>query len=215
MSETQRGFFEKHGVPRDRIHVVLHGVDTKFFQPPVCRAESKRLEVLSVGNYRRNFPLLREVCAALKSDPAIHFTIIGASRLGSLFSGLSNVTFRSGLDDRELLLAYQNASCFLLTVEASTANNALLEAMACGLPVVAETIGGIREYVGNDCAMLASPNSAAMLIESLTALAHGADHRLLLGKNARRRAESLDWERVAQRTSEVYRLLCPNVRKSQ
>ena len=68
--------------------------------------------------------------------------------------------FRSGLNDAEFLEAYQGCSCLLQTVENATANNVILEAMACGKPVVAESVGGIPEYVDASCGILVERGDA-------------------------------------------------------
>ena len=63
----------------------------------------------------------------------------------------------------------------LQTLENSTANNVVLEAMACGLPVVAERVGGISEYVSRENAILTEPNDVDTLVRAIRVLAdsHG------------------------------------------
>ena len=76
MSECQRSFFLEAGVPDEKIHVVLHGVDTEYFIPPLQPAGDSRFTVISVGGFRRNFPLLRKICERLASIKEIRFKII-------------------------------------------------------------------------------------------------------------------------------------------
>ena len=204
MSETQRTFFREAGVPDEKIHVVLHGVDTEYFAPAGAAQSSPVFTVISVGGFRRNFPLLRKVCELLGKARNIRFKIVAPESNRTLFGDLPNVDFFSGLDDAALLAAYQSASCLLHTAENATANNALLEAMACGLPVVAERVGGIPEYVDGECALLVEPGNDATLAGAVRDLAQSPAICAAMRVEARKRAETLAWPLVATRMMEIY-----------
>ncbi len=203
MSRIQLSYFETMGIRPERLHVVLHGVDTDFFRPPDCPTHDP-FTVLFVGSYRRNFKLVREVCEGLNRPPAISVRIITSPQWHNLFADLGNVTCHSGLTDAELREAYQGASCLLMACEHATANNALLEGMACGLPVVAESVGGIPEYVGEDNGLLTPIGQSAPMDAAIRALAVDATLRANLGIRARRRAMMLDWKCVGRRMQEIY-----------
>jgi glycosyltransferase involved in cell wall biosynthesis len=194
------------GVAPERIHVVLHGVDTRYFSPP-RQPVVDPWTVLSVGGYRRDFPALREVCLGLMVRPAIRCRIIGPASAAPLFKGLSNVVYESGISDSELLKAYRSSSCFCTMMENATANNALLEAMACGLPVFAERIGGIPEYVDGGCARLVARGDCESMVRSIVELQQSRELQVAMSQAARRRAEQLDWTHVAERTRSIYELM--------
>jgi glycosyltransferase involved in cell wall biosynthesis len=206
MSQTQAPFFLKAGVKPDRIHVVPHGVDTTYFHPATVRHDGP-FTVLAAGGYRRNFPLLREVCLRLQSEPDIRVEIIAPVAFREMFADLPNTRFRTGLSDAEFLAAYQNCSCLLQTVENATANNVILEAMACAQPIVAERIGGIPEYVDDSCAILTPGGDADALAGALIALRDSPAGRAALADGARRKAETFDWQQVAARMRAIYETL--------
>lgn len=197
MSDSQRDFFLKAGVPDRKLHVVLHGVDTEYFTPP-ARREVEEFTVLSVGGFRRNFPLLRDVCMQSK----VRFEIVAPESFRPMFSEIPNVKFSSGLSDEELLERYRSASCLIHTAENATANNALLEAMACGLPIISERVGGIPEYAESQ--ILAASGDGAALVRAINHLAESPSAREELSCAARRRAEELSWHNVAARMTEIY-----------
>ncbi len=203
MSEVQRPFFESLGVPSDRIHVVHHGVDCSFFSP--SRTHRREVfTVLFVGNFRRNFELLAKICCLLEPYEDIKIRIVVPKSRIAEFERYKNVEANSDLSDFGLRDAYREASCLLMTLEAATANNAILEAMACGLPVVAENIGGVAEYTGIHSAILCQPGSAGELTDAILTLYKDQSMRLRIGDLARARATELDWPIVAKRTIAVY-----------
>lgn len=203
MSESQRPYFLSVGVKPERIHVVLHGVDADYFTPAQHKPDGP-LRVLSVGNTRRNFPLLVKVCKAFNDDPRLRFQVVASPDRRRLFEHMKNVDFLCGLSDDQLLECYRNASVLLQALENTTANNVVLEAMACGVPVVAERVGGIGEYVTSECARLASPNNVDEFVGAIKNLVDSRHAREDMGKAARFRAETLHWRHVANRTREVY-----------
>jgi glycosyltransferase involved in cell wall biosynthesis len=212
MSKTQERFFLEAGVKAERIHVVRHGVDTGYYRAGVGRIGpigpmGPMFTVLAAGGYRRNFPLLREVCMRLKGDAGMCFEIVGPKEWSGMFEGMVNVRYRTGLSDGEFLAAYQGSSCLLQTVENATANNVILEGMACGLPVVAESIGGIPEYVDDTCAILTTPGDAVGLAGALVSLRDAPDKRDAMAAAARNAAETLDWHNVADRMRAIYETL--------
>jgi glycosyltransferase involved in cell wall biosynthesis len=206
MSRTQEPFFLKAGVKPERIHVVPHGVDTDYFQPSASNPDGP-FTVLAAGGYRRNFPLLREVCLRLKNQPDIQIEIVAPVAFRKLFADVPNARFRTGLSDAEFLEAYQTCSCLLQTVENATANNVILEAMACGQPVVAERIGGIPEYVDETCAILTAGGDADALAAAIVEMRDNPTHRAALAAGARRKAETFAWKQVAAQMRAIYETL--------
>jgi glycosyltransferase involved in cell wall biosynthesis len=203
MSEVQRPFFESLGVRSDRIHVIHHGVDCDFFSP--CRRDSGgRFTAIFVGNYRRNFELFSRICCLLEPYEDIEIRMVAPRSRIAGFAARNNVKTSSDLSDADLRDAYRESSCLLLTLETATANNAILEAMACGLPIVAEDLGGVREYTGPSSAILCQPGSAEEIVGAVLRLYKDDEMRRRMGDAARSRAEELSWSNVGLRTVAVY-----------
>jgi glycosyltransferase involved in cell wall biosynthesis len=188
----------------DRVFVVPLGVDTEFFQPAEQRP-SEAVQCLFVGQWLRDFTALAAVVREIgKRDRRIRFKVITHPDRAAAFTGLSNVEAVSGVSDAELLAAYQAADVLLLPFTDCTANCALLEGMACGLPVVTTDVGGVRDYVDPTCALLAPPGDVARITEDILALAGDTARRLQMGRQSRLRALAFRWETVADKLVQVY-----------
>jgi glycosyltransferase involved in cell wall biosynthesis len=206
MSESQRPYFQEQGVQADRIHCILHGVDTEHFAPADSR-RADRFTVLSVGGTRRDFPLMHEIAQKMQGTSAIHFEIVGPGDRRAVFEGLSNVSYHSGISDEALLDHYRQAGCYLHLAEAATANNALLEGLSCGLPVITQRVGGVPEYVTTGCAEICPPSASAPIIDAIQALASSPERQAAMRAAARAHALTLDWRHAARLTQSLYQSL--------
>lgn len=215
VSESQRNYLAKL-LPQERIFKVPHGVDTDFFHPagqlseePIC---------ITVGSHWRDFYTLEQAIYKIwETCPQMHFIAVGTERYkdNKLEKGLNitdpRVQLVSGLSDEQLRNLYQKARIAVFSFWDATANNALLEAMACGLPIVATDIGGIQEYVGNEAGLLCSPYDSEDLNRSPEAMAK-AVLKLLeneslakqMGAASRSRALIFDYKTVADQMKQVY-----------
>jgi glycosyltransferase involved in cell wall biosynthesis len=204
VSETQREFFEQCGVESHKIHFIPHGIDTDFFMPKTNGNPYQPFTVLSVGSYRRNFAYLREVFKQLKISKDIRIKVVSSSNNHNYFSDLENVEFISNVSDADLLGVYQSASCQIISVENATANNALLEGLACGLPVISEKVGGIPEYVNDECSVLTEVGDIKSTVRAIVELSKSSSEYSNMTKASRKRALELSWFNTAQKMEEVY-----------
>jgi glycosyltransferase involved in cell wall biosynthesis len=203
MSETQRGYFLQHGVSPQRLHVVLHGVDVDHFLPASLEP-SQDFTVLSVGGTRRDYAQMLAVMEGCAAEKNIRFMVLAPEDRAPHFSGLANVTHHARVSDEELLRLYQSCAAFLHLPENATANNAMLEALACGSPVVSQRVGGVPEYVNADCALLAAPGDVAATVRHLRELAASQEKQAAMRQAARRHALTCDWRIVARQTRAVW-----------
>ena len=204
VAPAQETFFRQH-LPPERIRVLLHGVDSRFFVPdPARRAAAGRFRCVMAGHWLRDFAALERVAAALVQRPEFLFEIVTNREVTA--GQLPNVVVHRDIDDEALLHTYQQADVLFLPLQDATANNALLEGMACGLPVVSTDLPAVRTYAG-DGALLVPPGSVDGYVQALLALQADPARRRSLGQRSRQRAEELDWSIVACGLAGLYREL--------
>lgn len=208
VSNASRSMFARH-VGEHRIHFLPHGVDTDYFHPKDHEASKVindgTTKCLFVGSHLRDFELLVDVAKILEvSSPRIQFEVITLPINHHHFAGLPNVQVRSGITDEELRLAYQNADVLTLPLLDATANNSLLEAMACGLPIISTDLSGVRDYVAEDCAHLVKIGDVAGFAQSIKSLSDDPERRSEMAHKSRARALDLSFGKVAGMTEELY-----------
>jgi glycosyltransferase involved in cell wall biosynthesis len=196
-----------------RIDVVPLGVSADFSPN---RAVTREPFVLHVGDLhpRRNLPLLVDAVLALRqSEPAcskLRLILAGADFgvLADLRRRASSapdaVGFVGKPDDHGLLDLYRRAAVFAYPSKYEGFGLPLLEAMACGTPVVAAAAGSLPEIVG-DAAPLLSPDDPGswrgVIRRILTEPALAAD----ISARSLVRSRSFTWERTARETLDCYR----------
>jgi glycosyltransferase involved in cell wall biosynthesis len=211
VASNQRTFFE--GIlSSSQIHIIPHGVDTTFFEPTLeTQRKSPSLMCLTVGSNYRDFQTHVQVIRHINSSAwrGINFVIVGDPGHARHFSDLEFVTYLSGISDKQLLECYHRADILFLPLADATACNALLEGMACGLPVVVSDMGGVRDYVNEECAALVPSRDVEAVVMTIIELVRNPAQRAQLGRAARDRAETqLDWRHISERVREVYRQVC-------
>ena len=193
----------KNGVPKEKISVVLHGVDTAYFLPAQGPRKAK-FQVLSVGSWRRDFTCMEEIFRRLSQDDSIESTCLIEPRWRERWSGIRNLRLPDRVSDEQLLKLYQSADVLLMCAEASTANNALVEALACGLPVVGSDVGGIKEYVTGDGGLFFGQGDATGAVTQIMQIRDSPELAKNLSEGARRRGKQLDWRTIAAQTIRIH-----------
>jgi len=193
---TKRDLVELYEIAPDRITVVPHGVDPAFGPGP----DGKHDYVLYVGAIQaRKDPLAAADAAAAVGLPLV---VAGPEREPALARELERrgARLRGYVEKADLAGLYRGAACLILPSRYEGFGLPVLEAMACGTPVVAASEPALRE-VGGDAALYAEPGRLADAVREAIA------SRPRLAAAGLERARAFSWDESVRRTLAVYREL--------
>jgi len=207
VASNQKEFFaEKIG--GDRVFIVPHGIDCDFFTPGERVPGEMDRTVLFVGHFIRDFELLRKLIINMASaDRSVKFLATVWEEDRKYFEGLDNVTVKTKVSDEELREYYRRCPVLVQPMKDCTANNSMLEGMACGCPAVASEVGGVRDYVDDSCAILVPEPDPGVFAGRILDLLNDPVRLRLMSGNAREKALEFNWPKIAERLKEVYRLV--------
>jgi glycosyltransferase involved in cell wall biosynthesis len=193
---TRRELVELVGIPDGKIRVVPNGIDDEFTQDGAAAAGEY---VLAVGTIepRKNLPRLVE--AARRTD--VELRVVGARGWGGVEVGGNGVRWLGEVSDAELARQYRGALCVAYPSLYEGFGIPVLEAMACGAPVVTSR-GTAMEEVADGAAVLVDPNDPAALAEGIE---RAVAERAELVARGLERARAFRWDAIAEATVSVYR----------
>lgn len=204
----------------ERLRVIPVGVDVEQFTPLTDGQRPNENSILYVGRIHETKGvdiLLHAMRLLVNRNPAAQLSLIGGSfyrqtqvqqdRLISLSEELGlakHVRFLGIQSHREVAEAMRRATLLVLPSRRETLGSVLIEALACGTPVVATRCGGPEDVVTDDVGMLVPTEDPVSLAEAMeTMLAHRGDYDSQYLR--RYAAEKFSWQRVASQTIELYR----------
>lgn len=211
LSRRNMDFFEAR-IGRGRVRFIPHGIDTDFFVPSAGKTAPERL--VFGGVYLRNTAMLARVIAKLHATRSkLRFDLLvpehgrGDEHLRKLI-GHPAVEWHAGLDDQALLALYRRSYLALLPMDLSSANNSIVEALACGLPIVTTDVGGIRDYGGGDVFPIIANDDDDGMIGLIEQYLDRPSWRDEIARAVRAFAEThLAWPAVARAHLDAYREL--------
>jgi glycosyltransferase involved in cell wall biosynthesis len=225
VSEYSRSVvIEKLDIPPERVVAIHSGVDTTTFHP-IEDARARMLErhrlpagpdhryLLYVGTEipRKNLATLLRALRRL--PPTVHLLKAGSAghprfrrdTLGLLaeLSLEDRVVLLEELGDDDLPLLYAGSDCYVSPSFLEGFGQPVLEALACGTPVVCSNVTALPEVVG-DAALLVPPDDDAGVAAAVRSVLDDAALERRLRLAAIQRAQGFSWQRTADAVAAVY-----------
>lgn len=214
------------GKYRDKTIAIAHGIVLEDFHVPYSKAECR--EKLSIpinfnlilflgqlSPHKGPDVLLRAIPEIIKRNPNVETVFVGTGPLLNKLERLAHelsvnncVRFVGYVDDSLKALFYHASDIFVLpsTTTSESFGVVNLEAMACGLPIIASNIGGIPDVVKDgENGLLVPPKDPKALAEATVRLLEDEHLRRRFSKNGREKVRMHSWPKIAEETERIYR----------
>ena len=214
---SRRDIADQLGVEPGRMAVVPVGVDESVFRPLpwIDRVPGRIMTTASSDVPMKGLlPLLGALAKVRTERPEAHLVVIGRLKEGSAipaalerFGLVGAVRFLSGVSDQSIVDLYAHAQLAVVPSLYEGFSLPAIEAMACGVPLVATTGGALPEVAGKSgvSALLVRPNDPGALAEAIgAALSDEALRRRLGAAGRKRTVERFTWPVTARATADQY-----------
>jgi glycosyltransferase involved in cell wall biosynthesis len=224
---TARDIHSLYGIEVSKIAVIHVGVSDEFrpFKDPASKEELHRRVSIPTSRFilfmggadpRKNHETLLRACAGHPALLERHsLVMVGDER--HRFGDIRATAARLGLGERvictgrvgmsDLRLLYSHADAFVFPSIYEGFGIPVLEAMACGAPVITSNTTSLPEVAGN-AALLVNPLNATELAEALSRVLENSALQQELREKGFERVKAFSWSRVARETFALYRELC-------
>ncbi|MBU0677840.1 MAG: glycosyltransferase family 4 protein [Verrucomicrobia bacterium] len=211
MTNSIRPFFTERGYPDSDISVILHGVDTGFFCPDaeagaVRGNDEGPLRGILVGSTDRDHAFMAKVLRALP-EGCLRLSVLTRGNQKDHYRDIASATLLPKLGDEELRDAYRQSDLLIMPMVSCGANNAIMESMACGTPVLTNRTGGIPEYVSDDAGYILAEKNVDLWVDTLVRLSKDKGELESRRPAVRRWAERFDWNLQVNEYHGIFRKL--------
>ncbi len=207
--------FQRFG---ENTRVIPNIIDRELFHPRA--SETSDIFTLVIT---RNLETIYGIDTAIHAfarvyagNPSLRLRIAGSGPEESALRALTRqldvtdvVTFEGRLDRQEIVALYAGSDAMLNPSTVDNMPNSVLEALACGLPVISTNVGGVPFIVSHgQTALLVPPGDAAAMADAIGELASDNALRSTLSNNGLAQIEQYTWPNVRQQWLGLYASLC-------
>jgi len=191
--------------PNQKIELIYNGIDITEFHPSKTKLHTP-LRILAVGRLipRKGFDILLQA----SKDLDIEVTIIGDGPEKNNLQAISKdnkiqAHFTGAIEHDKIITYYQESDIFVLPSANEGMSNTVLEAMACGLPIITTNTGGTQELVKENGWII--KRNVKELRKALESAISNPKQLNKMGQESRKKVESMTWEKVADEYRDVYK----------
>ena len=187
-----------------KIEIIPNGIDFNYINKIETKKENHIVYVGRLVNYKNVDKIIESMKDISMIFPKIELHIIGSgpdkNRLEKLAKGL-NVRFFGYLSEEEKFKEIKSARAFVSMSSVEGFGISLLEAMACGTPVIARKLPAYDEFCNKDNSILIEKDLSKIIISLLK----DVDKQKKLSVAGVKTAKRFDWDSVVEKLEEVYK----------
>ncbi|NEP49253.1 MAG: glycosyltransferase family 4 protein [Moorea sp. SIO3C2] len=226
--QCEKVLHQKLGIPKEKISTIRYGLDKKF---RVIDDRGEIVEcckryglpenyILCVGNIcaQENYDTVIKMYGKLRSQDENAPKLVLVGDTGNAESDFLELMKQLGLNEdviltgfvehRDLVYIYNGANLLLFPPTVAAFGIPPIEAMACGIPVVASNIDAIPEISGEGAALLFDePRNVDKMLEAVNLVLHDNQLRQELRNKGFERAKEFSWEASALRVLDLYKII--------
>ncbi len=199
--------------PNQKISVIYNGIDTERFTPKEKSRDS--FVILSTSRLIQRKGLEYLIAGFAEFQKGVTNTkliLVGTGNLEAQLRkeagqlGLSpKVEFKGTISHEELPKVYQDADVFVLPSFNEGMSNAVLEAMASGLPIITTDTGGTKELVDERNGIIVRKGSSEDIFHAMERIHSKKDLCHQMGVASRKKAEVMPWGKMVNKYNELYK----------
>jgi glycosyltransferase involved in cell wall biosynthesis len=201
--------------PQVKIDVIPNGVDVEKFCPisQNIAKKSDAIRLITVGRLsitKRVDILIDAVKILVEQGKNVKLLIVGGGSLKNSIKKLAAqknladfIEFKGIVDSEQMPQLYQNSDLYVSATMQEGMSNAMLEAMACGLPIITTPCEGIDELI-KDNGIVVKEESAEAVAKAISELVTNTEKMELMSRAARKHSENFTWKSISQVYLEFY-----------
>jgi glycosyltransferase involved in cell wall biosynthesis len=198
------------------ISTIPFGVDTDVFKPARLKERSEECEILYAGSLyplKGVHDLIRAIANVRKHGLKANLTIVGEGQQKEALTALTralgieeHVKFEGFVPYSNMPQYYKRCEVFCFPTLGEPFGKAVIEAMACGKPVIATNVGGTAEIIQDKVdGLLVPPSNPEAIALQITRLVEDKNERRRLGERARETAVNrFSWSTIAEKYHQLY-----------
>jgi glycosyltransferase involved in cell wall biosynthesis len=212
---SQSPYFLEYGIPEDRMTVIKNGVDTELFRPVDARKENDDdvIDFVYVGRLSLDKGVNILLDAFQKyhcNNPKSRLTLIGDGMLKFQIEDCvddGSVRWLGAIDHDRIPQVLQKMDVFVIPQNIGGLGLSVMEAMACGLPVITTAIGETVRLLSDDEGVLVSPHNVREVVDAMTFLSENEALRKSMGQQCRKKVvKNYSWAHQIENIEKVYQI---------
>jgi len=220
---TKKDIVDRYSIKPEKIEVIYSGIDERYKNVTTDKHDSclgdryglERRYILGIGRApRKNATKLIKAFSLFKHKDDFDLVITGVSTDSIMYKELYSLAVQLNIEgslkvlgyipDSDFVHLYKSAECFVFPSLYEGFGLPMLEAMACGTPVITSNITALPE-IGGDAAIYVDPYSEEQIAVAMDRIVENSVLRDTLIEKGYRRAQEFSWRKTAEETLQLYK----------